>query len=166
MAAVAPHEGSTTSAALATSPEVGYPNGHLGHLNERETRALEDFKALITEKGEYSPGPPPSHDDQTLLFVRPCPVVHGRRCRKPRKLTLDHFPSLPQEIPPRPSMGARGCLQAVQGHRRLAGGDAVRRPLRHHRSRRIRAEQDSGALRPAGPSKAIPALLSLCECGC
>lgn len=71
MAAVAPHEGSTTSAALATSPEVGYPNGHLGHLNERETRALEDFKALITEKGEYSPGPPPSHDDQTLLrFLR------------------------------------------------------------------------------------------------
>ncbi|KAL8377730.1 hypothetical protein RB595_008427 [Gaeumannomyces hyphopodioides] len=69
MAAAAPHEGSATGAAQA-SPEVAYPNGHLGHLNERETKALEEFKALITENGEYSPGPPPSHDDQTLLFLR------------------------------------------------------------------------------------------------
>ncbi|GAW20755.1 hypothetical protein ANO14919_102660 [Xylariales sp. No.14919] len=51
--------------------EVGYPTGHLGHLTEHETQALEDFKALIEEKGIYKPGPPPSHDDQTLLrFLR------------------------------------------------------------------------------------------------
>ncbi|KAL8403589.1 hypothetical protein RB594_008737 [Gaeumannomyces avenae] len=70
MAAAAPHEGSTAGAAQA-SPDIGYPNGHLGYLNESETKALDEFKALITEKSEYSPGPPPSHDDQTLLrFLR------------------------------------------------------------------------------------------------
>jgi hypothetical protein len=68
MAAAATHEGSTTGAAQA-SPDVGYPNGHLGHLTDDETKALAEFKALITEKGAYSPGPPPSHDDQTLLYV-------------------------------------------------------------------------------------------------
>ncbi|KAL8288110.1 hypothetical protein RB601_004491 [Gaeumannomyces tritici] len=70
MAAAAPYEGSTAGAAQA-SPDIGYPNGHLGHLNESEIKALGEFKALITEKSEYSPGPPPSHDDQTLLrFLR------------------------------------------------------------------------------------------------
>ncbi|KAJ8117771.1 hypothetical protein ONZ43_g4126 [Nemania bipapillata] len=47
--------------------EVGYPTGHLGHLTEHETQALADFKALIEEKGIYKQGPPPSHDDPTLL---------------------------------------------------------------------------------------------------
>ncbi|KAF2964326.1 hypothetical protein GQX73_g9242 [Xylaria multiplex] len=47
--------------------EVGYPTGHLGHLTEHETQALADFKVLLEEKGFYKPGPPPSHDDPTLL---------------------------------------------------------------------------------------------------
>lgn len=48
-----------------------YPNGHLGALDEHQQQALEEFKAFLTEKGDYKPGPPPSHDDQTLLrFLR------------------------------------------------------------------------------------------------
>lgn len=60
--------GSTEYATGATAdPEVGYPKGHLGHLTDSETKALSEFKVLVTENGLYTPGPPPSHDDQTLL---------------------------------------------------------------------------------------------------
>ncbi|TRX88875.1 hypothetical protein FHL15_010218 [Xylaria flabelliformis] len=47
--------------------DVGFPRGHLGHLTEEETQALAEFKTLLEEKGLYKPGPPPSHDDPTLL---------------------------------------------------------------------------------------------------
>ncbi|KAI1740180.1 CRAL-TRIO domain-containing protein [Xylaria scruposa] len=47
--------------------DVGFPKGHLGHLTEDETQALAEFKTLLEEKGFYKPGPPPSHDDPTLL---------------------------------------------------------------------------------------------------
>ncbi|KAI8243160.1 hypothetical protein K4K57_009862 [Colletotrichum sp. SAR 10_99] len=47
--------------------EHGYPRGHLGHLNEHEEAQLVAFKKLVEEKGLYKPGPPASHDDQTLL---------------------------------------------------------------------------------------------------
>lgn len=58
---------SHTKAAL----ENGYPHGHLGHLTEEEENALKGFKAYLHEKGLYQPGPPPSHDDPTLLrFLR------------------------------------------------------------------------------------------------
>lgn len=58
---------SQTKAAL----ENGYPHGHLGHLTEEEESALKGFKAYLQEKGLYQPGPPPSHDDPTLLrFLR------------------------------------------------------------------------------------------------
>lgn len=58
---------SQTKAAL----ENGYPHGHLGHLTEEEENALKGFKAYLQEKGLYQPGPPPSHDDPTLLrFLR------------------------------------------------------------------------------------------------
>ncbi|KAK0750890.1 CRAL-TRIO domain-containing protein [Schizothecium vesticola] len=51
--------------------EIGYPHGHLGHLNEEEEAALGEFKALLEERGLYKPGPPASSDDQTLLrFLR------------------------------------------------------------------------------------------------
>ncbi|KAI1437927.1 CRAL-TRIO domain-containing protein [Xylaria sp. CBS 124048] len=51
--------------------EIGYPSGHMGHLTEHETKALSDFKSLLEEKGLYKPGPPPSHDEPTLLrFLR------------------------------------------------------------------------------------------------
>lgn len=58
---------SQTKAAL----DNGYPHGHLGHLTEEEEKALVGFKAYLQEKGLYQPGPPPSHDDPTLLrFLR------------------------------------------------------------------------------------------------
>lgn len=51
--------------------ENGYPHGHLGHLTNEEEDALRGFKAYLGEKGLYQPGPPPSHDDPTLLrFLR------------------------------------------------------------------------------------------------
>ncbi|KAI1078181.1 CRAL-TRIO domain-containing protein [Whalleya microplaca] len=55
----------------AGAVEHGYPEGHLGHLTEHQTQALEDFKVFLEEKGLYKPGNPPSHDDPTLLrFLR------------------------------------------------------------------------------------------------
>ncbi|KAI0198078.1 CRAL-TRIO domain-containing protein [Astrocystis sublimbata] len=55
----------------AGAVEVGYPSGHLGHLTEHETQALAEFKTLLAEKDIYKAGPPPSHDDPTLLrFLR------------------------------------------------------------------------------------------------
>jgi len=47
--------------------DVGYPHGHLGHLTEEEENRLWLFKDFLEEKGLYKPGPPASHDDQTLL---------------------------------------------------------------------------------------------------
>ncbi|KAK7997225.1 CRAL-TRIO domain-containing protein [Apiospora arundinis] len=47
--------------------EHGYPQGHLGHLTASEEQALKDFKTFLQEKGAWTPGPPPSHDDPTLL---------------------------------------------------------------------------------------------------
>ncbi|KAK4208159.1 SEC14 cytosolic factor [Rhypophila decipiens] len=50
---------------------IGYPNGHLGHLNPEEEESLRKFKTYLEEQGAYKPRPPPSHDDQTLLrFLR------------------------------------------------------------------------------------------------
>ncbi|RYO80173.1 hypothetical protein DL764_009928 [Monosporascus ibericus] len=45
----------------------GYPNGHLGHLTEKEEQVFREFKAFIEVKGLYKRGPPASHDDPTLL---------------------------------------------------------------------------------------------------
>ena len=88
--------------------EIGYPHGHLGHLNEEEEAALGEFKALLEERGLYKPGPPASSDDQTLLCVSP-PLLPVQRL-------------IGQTVPPRASMGSRGCVQAVQGHGGLAQG--------------------------------------------
>lgn len=56
---------------VPVSEDIGYPHGHIGHLTESEEQALKDFKVLLEEKGLYKPGPPPSHDDPTLLrFLR------------------------------------------------------------------------------------------------
>ncbi|KAM0261516.1 hypothetical protein ACHAQJ_002199 [Trichoderma viride] len=44
-----------------------FPNGHLGHLSASQEEALERFKVVLAEKGLWRAGPPPSHDDQTLL---------------------------------------------------------------------------------------------------
>ncbi|KXJ95265.1 CRAL-TRIO domain-containing protein [Microdochium bolleyi] len=62
------HNGRMTANGL---PGVGYPHGHLGHLEEHEEKALADFKTLLESKGEYTPGPPANHDDPKLLrFLR------------------------------------------------------------------------------------------------
>ncbi|KAH8681097.1 CRAL-TRIO domain-containing protein [Xylariales sp. PMI_506] len=51
--------------------EHGYPQGHLGHLTASEEQALVEFKAFLQEKDLWTPGPPASHNDQTLLrFLR------------------------------------------------------------------------------------------------
>ncbi|KAH6659274.1 CRAL-TRIO domain-containing protein [Truncatella angustata] len=47
--------------------EHGYPQGHLGHLTASEEKALSEFKVLLEEKNLWTPGPPPSHDDPTLI---------------------------------------------------------------------------------------------------
>ncbi|KAK1959972.1 CRAL/TRIO domain-containing protein [Colletotrichum sublineola] len=51
----------------STAPNVGYPNGHLGHLTQHEETQFAAFKTLLENKGLYKPGPPASHDDPTLL---------------------------------------------------------------------------------------------------
>ena len=47
--------------------EIGYPHGHLGHLNADEENALQNFKVFLQDKGLYTTEPKPSHDDQTLM---------------------------------------------------------------------------------------------------
>ena len=51
----------------------GYPRGHIGHMTADEQNALNDFKALLTEKGLYKPREHAyeygTHDDATLLYV-------------------------------------------------------------------------------------------------
>ncbi|KAF3356754.1 hypothetical protein VdG1_06177 [Verticillium dahliae VDG1] len=44
-----------------------YPAGHLGHLTEHQDAQFVAFKKLLQERGLYTPGPPASHDDPTLL---------------------------------------------------------------------------------------------------
>jgi hypothetical protein len=56
-----------TNASTATISEYGYPHGHLTHLNETESDALASFKKLLEDRGLYTPGPPASKDDATLL---------------------------------------------------------------------------------------------------
>ncbi|KAK4199175.1 putative SEC14 cytosolic factor [Triangularia verruculosa] len=53
--------------------EFGYPHGHLGHLTAEQENALQDFKAVLEERGLYkhASGEDASHEDWTLLrFLR------------------------------------------------------------------------------------------------
>ncbi|KAL2204677.1 CRAL/TRIO domain-containing protein [Sarocladium strictum] len=50
-----------------SASDVGYPNGHLGHLTPKEEEAFVQFKELLIERELYKPGPPASHDDPLLL---------------------------------------------------------------------------------------------------
>jgi hypothetical protein len=50
-----------------SASDVGYPNGHLGHLTPKEEEAFVQFKELLIEHELYKPGPPASHDDPLLL---------------------------------------------------------------------------------------------------
>jgi len=74
----------TSASRRYTNPEVGYPHGHIGHLTPEETQLLLDFRALVEEKGYYKPGPPPSHQDHTLLYVSagPCSALWRSRWGK------------------------------------------------------------------------------------
>ncbi|KAK3389257.1 CRAL-TRIO domain-containing protein [Podospora didyma] len=62
---------SATTGVSAAGHEIGYPHGHLGCLSSEEEEALRSFKVFAEEKAAYRAGPSPSHDDQTLLYVRP-----------------------------------------------------------------------------------------------
>lgn len=61
------HRVPSAGAASVGGHEIGYPHGHLGHLSADEEDAFRNFKLLLQEKGVYKPGPPASHDDQTLM---------------------------------------------------------------------------------------------------
>jgi len=64
--------------------EYGFPHGHIGHLNDQEQEVFQRFKLFLQEKGLYQPGPPPSHDDPTLLFVPPSSLRPPRADRRMR----------------------------------------------------------------------------------
>ena len=57
----------------ASFSDYGYPHGHLGHLDEAQAEALEEFRKLAEAEGLYKPGPPPSHDDEALLYAETQP---------------------------------------------------------------------------------------------
>ncbi|KAH6605417.1 cellular retinaldehyde-binding triple function [Trichoderma cornu-damae] len=60
--------GRVLSSGSTASQQAGmFPHGHLGHLSASQEEALERFRAVVGEQGLWRPGPPPSHDDQTLL---------------------------------------------------------------------------------------------------
>jgi len=59
------------SATSVGGHEFGYPHGHLGFLSHDEEASLASFKLFLEEHGLYTPGPPPSHDDQTLMYALP-----------------------------------------------------------------------------------------------
>ncbi|KAK5991464.1 SEC14 cytosolic factor-like protein [Cladobotryum mycophilum] len=68
-------EGSTAASRVkstaSTASQLGFPQGHLGHLTPSQEQTLDDFKSILEEQGLWKQGPPPSHDDQTLLrFLR------------------------------------------------------------------------------------------------
>ncbi|OAA76514.1 Cellular retinaldehyde-binding/triple function [Akanthomyces lecanii RCEF 1005] len=58
-----------SSASVASA--FNYPHGHLNALSDQQEDALLKFKALLEKRGVWKRGPPPSHNDQTLLrFLR------------------------------------------------------------------------------------------------
>lgn len=64
----------------------GYPQGHIGHMTTDEQKALDNFKALLTEKGLYKPRESSdeygTHDDATFLYVQIYPPIPS--------LSVDH----------------------------------------------------------------------------
>lgn len=57
----------------AEAADYGYPHGHLGHLDAAQAEKLEEFRKLVAAEGLYKAGPPPSHEDEALLYVPPVP---------------------------------------------------------------------------------------------
>lgn len=121
----------------ASFPDYGYPQGHLGHLDETQAEKLEEFRKLVETEGLYKPGPPPSHDDEALLYAQGLPQLF---CAGDLAMALTSH----QAIPARTEVGSRGSAEAVPGHARVAPGQRHRHPLQHHRARLVRAEPPDG----------------------
>ncbi|XWX01197.1 hypothetical protein V2A60_009223 [Cordyceps javanica] len=58
---------SRIKSSASTVSALNYPHGHLNSLNDQQEEALQKFKAVLEERGVWKRGPPPSHNDQTLL---------------------------------------------------------------------------------------------------
>lgn len=73
----------TSASSVPNAADFSYPRGHLGHLNETELAALEEFKSILEERGYWKSGPPPSHDDTILLYVDQVASYHPARPPSP-----------------------------------------------------------------------------------
>ncbi|KAJ2963532.1 hypothetical protein NQ176_g10849 [Zarea fungicola] len=58
---------SRVKSSASTASAFNYPRGHLNSLTGPQEDALKKFKAILEERGTWKRGPPPSHNDQTLL---------------------------------------------------------------------------------------------------
>ena len=57
---------------ISKTDSYQYPVSHFGHLSDGQQAALDSFKELCQENGNYKPAEPgrnASHDDETLLLV-------------------------------------------------------------------------------------------------
>jgi hypothetical protein len=126
------------SSGSTAGAEYGFPHGHFGHLNPEEEDALRNFKLFLQEKGIYTPGPPPSHDDPTLLYVRVC--VHCPALYIDADLAM-----ISKTIPACPPLGCTRCLSTVQRYRGLESREPPGCSVRYHRPRFIRAVPETSA---------------------
>lgn len=60
---------SRVKSSASTATAFNYPHGHLNSLSDHQNEALQKFKAVLEERGLWKRGPPPSHSEQTLLYV-------------------------------------------------------------------------------------------------
>ncbi|EJP63487.1 CRAL/TRIO domain-containing protein [Beauveria bassiana ARSEF 2860] len=62
---------SRTRSSASVASAFNYPHGHLNSLSDQQEDALQKFKDLVEKRRVWKRGPPPSHNDQTLLrFLR------------------------------------------------------------------------------------------------
>lgn len=60
-----------SASSTVSASNFAYPHGHLGYLSPQQDEALQKFKAILEERGAWTRGPPPSHNEQTLLYALP-----------------------------------------------------------------------------------------------